>query len=136
MDAALLHDGCSLVLTTYEQLRLQRELLLPVRWGVTVLDEGHKIRNPDAEVRAGCGWFGAAKEVAGSLVCHDDSKAAGVVLRPKPCTLRPSPSDAAVAPPLSHAAGDAGRQAAADSAPPHHEWQPHPEPPERAVVPL
>jgi DNA excision repair protein ERCC-6 len=36
---------------TYEQLRLNRELLLPVRWGVAVLDEGHKIRNPDAEVR-------------------------------------------------------------------------------------
>jgi hypothetical protein len=51
LDAALAHDGCSLVLTTYEQLRLQRDLLLPVRWGVAVLDEGHKIRNPDAEVR-------------------------------------------------------------------------------------
>lgn len=51
LDAALSHDDCSLLLTTYEQLRLQRELLLPVRWGVTVLDEGHKIRNPDAEVR-------------------------------------------------------------------------------------
>lgn len=52
LDAALSHDDCSLVLTTYEALRLQRELLLPVRWGVAVLDEGHKIRNPDAEVRA------------------------------------------------------------------------------------
>jgi hypothetical protein len=50
LDAALSHDDCSLVLTTYEGLRLQRELLLPVRWGVAVLDEGHKIRNPDAEV--------------------------------------------------------------------------------------
>jgi hypothetical protein len=50
LDAALSHDDCSVVLTTYEQLRLQRELLLPVRWGVAVLDEGHKIRNPDAEV--------------------------------------------------------------------------------------
>lgn len=52
LDAALSHADCSLVLTTYEQLRLQRDLLLPVRWGVAVLDEGHKIRNPDAEVRA------------------------------------------------------------------------------------
>lgn len=56
LDAALAHDDCSLVLTTYEQLRLQRDLLLPVRWGVAVLDEGHKIRNPDAEVRAPAGW--------------------------------------------------------------------------------
>jgi DNA excision repair protein ERCC-6 len=52
VDAALAHADCSLVLTTYEQLRLQRDLLLPVRWGVAVLDEGHKIRNPDAEVQA------------------------------------------------------------------------------------
>lgn len=57
LDAALSHDDCSLLLTTYEQLRLQRDLLLPVRWGVTVLDEGHKIRNPDAEVCACvCVW--------------------------------------------------------------------------------
>ncbi|KAF6256644.1 P-loop containing nucleoside triphosphate hydrolase protein [Scenedesmus sp. NREL 46B-D3] len=48
--AALDAGDCSVLLTTYEQLRLNRELLLPVRWGVAVLDEGHKIRNPDAEV--------------------------------------------------------------------------------------
>lgn len=53
LDAALEHADCSVLLTTYEQLRLQRDLLLPVRWGVAVLDEGHKIRNPDAEVG---GW--------------------------------------------------------------------------------
>ena len=39
-----------LVLTTYESLRAHRGLLLPVHWGVVVLDEGHKIRNPDAEI--------------------------------------------------------------------------------------
>ena len=39
-----------LVLTTYESLRAHRGLLLPVRWGLVVLDEGHKIRNPDAEI--------------------------------------------------------------------------------------
>lgn len=38
------------MLTTYEGLRRGRELLLPVRWGAAVLDEGHKIRNPDADV--------------------------------------------------------------------------------------
>ncbi|WIA38389.1 hypothetical protein OEZ86_001717 [Tetradesmus obliquus] len=48
--AALEAADCSILLTTYDQLRLNRELLLPVRWGVAVLDEGHKIRNPDAEV--------------------------------------------------------------------------------------
>lgn len=50
MAAALEAADCSILLTTYDQLRLNRELLLPVRWGVAVLDEGHKIRNPDAEV--------------------------------------------------------------------------------------
>ena len=51
LDLALSAGDCSLILTTYDQLRLQREMLLPVRWGVAVLDEGHKIRNPDAEVK-------------------------------------------------------------------------------------
>ena len=46
--AAACPDG--LLLTTYEQLRLRRATLLPTRWGVAVLDEGHKIRNPDAGV--------------------------------------------------------------------------------------
>lgn len=27
-----------------------RDMLLPVRWGAAILDEGHKIRNPDSEV--------------------------------------------------------------------------------------
>ena len=37
-------------MTSYDQLRLQRDLLLNVAWGYAILDEGHKIRNPDAEV--------------------------------------------------------------------------------------
>lgn len=43
-------SDAGIVLTTYDQLRLRREDILPVRWGYVVLDEGHKIRNPDAEV--------------------------------------------------------------------------------------
>ena len=39
------------LLTTYDQVRLQRADLLDVAWGYAILDEGHKIRNPDAEVR-------------------------------------------------------------------------------------
>jgi hypothetical protein len=41
-------DG--LLLTSYEQLRIQREKLLDVQWGYVVLDEGHRIRNPDADI--------------------------------------------------------------------------------------
>ena len=46
------------VLTTYDQLRLHRDLLLRVRWGVAVLDEGHKIRNPDSEITLVCKQVG------------------------------------------------------------------------------
>jgi hypothetical protein len=41
-----------ILLTSYDQLRLQRADLLPISWGYAILDEGHKIRNPDAEVYA------------------------------------------------------------------------------------
>lgn len=43
-------DPAGILVTSYEQLRLQRRLLLGVEWGCAILDEGHKIRNPDAEV--------------------------------------------------------------------------------------
>ncbi|GIM09327.1 hypothetical protein Vretimale_13236, partial [Volvox reticuliferus] len=53
LDVAL-NSSAGLVLTTYDNLRLQRDLLLRVRWGVAVLDEGHKIRNPDSEITLVC----------------------------------------------------------------------------------
>ncbi|WCJ38302.1 DNA excision repair protein CSB [Euphorbia peplus] len=43
-----------LLITTYEQLRLQGEALLDIEWGYAVLDEGHRIRNPNAEVTLVC----------------------------------------------------------------------------------
>ncbi|KAF0901180.1 hypothetical protein E2562_038190 [Oryza meyeriana var. granulata] len=42
--------GSGLLLTTYEQLRILGEKLLDIEWGYAVLDEGHRIRNPNAEV--------------------------------------------------------------------------------------
>jgi len=39
-----------ILITTYDHMRICRKDLLSVRWGYVVLDEGHKIRNPDAEV--------------------------------------------------------------------------------------
>ncbi|CAG9466591.1 unnamed protein product [Pedinophyceae sp. YPF-701] len=42
------------LVTTYEQLKASREKLLEVPWGYVVLDEGHKIRNPDADVTLTC----------------------------------------------------------------------------------
>eukprot|EP00793_Prasinoderma_coloniale_P004070 PRCOL_00006245-RA len=45
-------DG--VLVTTYEQLRIHAPVLLGVPWGYAVLDEGHKIRNPDAAVTLVC----------------------------------------------------------------------------------
>ncbi len=44
------NSQAGILLTSYDQLRLQRSELLAVNWGYAILDEGHKIRNPDAEV--------------------------------------------------------------------------------------
>ncbi|CAM0879426.1 unnamed protein product [Alopecurus aequalis] len=50
----VVNSGSGLLLTTYEQLRIVREKLLDVEWGYAVLDEGHRIRNPNAEVTLVC----------------------------------------------------------------------------------
>ncbi|KAJ3129731.1 hypothetical protein HK100_008455 [Physocladia obscura] len=42
------------LLTTYEGVRVYREILLPVAWAYVVLDEGHKIRNADADITLAC----------------------------------------------------------------------------------
>lgn len=48
-------ESCEgVVLTTYEGLRGSAAELLPVQWGYVVLDEGHRIRNPDAEITLVC----------------------------------------------------------------------------------
>jgi len=46
-----------ILITTYEGLRLSSEELLRRRWGYVILDEGHKIRNPDAEITMVCKQF-------------------------------------------------------------------------------
>lgn len=43
-----------LLLTTYEQLRIMDRKLLYIEWGYSILDEGHRIRNPNAEVTLIC----------------------------------------------------------------------------------
>ncbi|KAL6580527.1 hypothetical protein OROMI_008551 [Orobanche minor] len=47
-------DKSGLLITTYEQLRLQGDKLLDIEWGYAVLDEGHHIRSPNAEVTLVC----------------------------------------------------------------------------------
>ncbi|KAK8189646.1 SNF2 family N-terminal domain-containing protein [Phyllosticta paracitricarpa] len=47
------NDGHVLV-TTYSGLQQYAQFLLPVYWGYAVLDEGHKIRNPNARITIFC----------------------------------------------------------------------------------
>ena len=47
-------DDAGVLITTYETLKRRRQSILSVRWGYAVLDEGHRIRNPDAETTLVC----------------------------------------------------------------------------------
>lgn len=50
----VLRSESGLLITTYEQLRLQGDVLLDIEWGYAVLDEGHRIRNPNADITLVC----------------------------------------------------------------------------------
>mmetsp|Transcript_23904 Transcript_23904/g.40058 ORF Transcript_23904/g.40058 Transcript_23904/m.40058 type:complete len:1147 (-) Transcript_23904:25-3465(-) len=45
------------LVTSFEQVRINRKLLLEQSWQYVVLDEGHKIRNPDADITLACKQF-------------------------------------------------------------------------------
>lgn len=45
------------ILTTYENARQNQRLLLSIDWDYVVLDEGHRIRNPDADISLVCKQF-------------------------------------------------------------------------------
>lgn len=49
----VLSNGHVLV-TTYSGLQTYAELLIPIDWGYAVLDEGHKIRNPNTAITIYC----------------------------------------------------------------------------------
>jgi len=38
------------IITTYEALKIHQDVMLAVDWAYAILDEGHKIKNPDAEI--------------------------------------------------------------------------------------
>eukprot|EP01116_Phalansterium_solitarium_P008006 TRINITY_DN2117_c0_g1_i4.p1 TRINITY_DN2117_c0_g1~~TRINITY_DN2117_c0_g1_i4.p1 ORF type:complete len:1139 (-),score=414.46 TRINITY_DN2117_c0_g1_i4:186-3602(-) len=52
-------DG-AVLLTTYDSVRANLKLLLKQPWHYVILDEGHKIRNPDAAVTLALKQFGTA----------------------------------------------------------------------------
>ena len=41
---------CGVLITTYAGIRIYQDLLIGHKWDYVILDEGHKIRNPDAEI--------------------------------------------------------------------------------------
>ncbi|XP_033100305.1 DNA excision repair protein ERCC-6-like [Anneissia japonica] len=47
----------SILVTSYSGARLNKDILLRHKWHYVVLDEGHKIRNPNAEVTVVCKQF-------------------------------------------------------------------------------
>ncbi|KAI9886895.1 MAG: hypothetical protein M1823_001264 [Watsoniomyces obsoletus] len=47
-------DQGHVLITTYAGLQTYEDLLIPVEWGYAVLDEGHKIRNPNAAITIHC----------------------------------------------------------------------------------
>lgn len=47
-------DKGHVLVTTYTGLQTYAEELLPIEWDYAVLDEGHKIRNPNAEITVSC----------------------------------------------------------------------------------
>ncbi|KAH0535988.1 hypothetical protein FGG08_007125 [Glutinoglossum americanum] len=51
------------LVTTYAGLKTYGDLLIPVEWEYAVLDEGHKIRNPNAEVTIYCKELKTANRV-------------------------------------------------------------------------
>lgn len=44
----------AVMITSYQGVRLYRDSLLRYKWDYVILDEGHKIRNPDADITLTC----------------------------------------------------------------------------------
>ncbi|KAJ5247698.1 Helicase C-terminal [Penicillium chermesinum] len=47
-------EGGHVLVTTYSGLQSYSDALVDVEWGCAILDEGHKIRNPDAAITFSC----------------------------------------------------------------------------------
>lgn len=59
-EAALVRKIVScqgLIVTSYQSLLIYQDILLQHRWHYLILDEGHKIRNPDAQITIICKQF-------------------------------------------------------------------------------
>ncbi len=52
-----------ILITTFEAVKQYRQLVLPRHWAYVVLDEGHKIRNPDSDITIACKQFRSAHRI-------------------------------------------------------------------------
>ncbi|KAI3661344.1 hypothetical protein MP638_007139 [Amoeboaphelidium occidentale] len=52
-----------IIITTYEGVRQYRDCLLKKKWGYVILDEGHKIRNPNADTTIACKQFATVHRI-------------------------------------------------------------------------
>ena len=48
-----------ILVTSYNTLVLQKDNILPYNWHYIILDEGHKIRNPDVQATLVCKQVGS-----------------------------------------------------------------------------
>ena len=55
------------LITSYSGVTIYQDALLPYKWHYIILDEGHKIRNPDAQVTLACKQVGIRPNVANHL---------------------------------------------------------------------
>ena len=51
-------DCAGVLVTSYSGVRAHQEALLARKFDYVILDEGHKIRNPDAEITLACKQVG------------------------------------------------------------------------------
>uniref|UniRef100_A0A7S1KSJ4 DNA excision repair protein ERCC-6 n=1 Tax=Percolomonas cosmopolitus TaxID=63605 RepID=A0A7S1KSJ4_9EUKA len=53
----IVSSGNGILVTTYDAVRLNPRLLVKQDWGYVILDEGHRLKNPDSEITLTCKHF-------------------------------------------------------------------------------
>lgn len=54
--------AAGILVTSYANILIHYETLISYSWQYLILDEGHKIRNPDAQITSACKSVGAEGE--------------------------------------------------------------------------